>query len=557
MFRALCCLVTVLCLTSTRPTAGQSLPGQLAPDPSRPARDSSALTGTAVITGRVVDAANGQPVRRARVHAASPAVVGGRTTYTGADGSFTFRELPPGAYAVTVTKVGWVNGAFGQQRAAEAGKAFDVAAGATVGHVDIAMARGGVIAGRITDEFGDPLTNTAVAAMRYQAFNGARRLVPVATRLTNDVGDFRIFGLAPGQYFLSATLRNAQGMNGGDERGVYAATYYPGTPSVASAQALTIAQGQTITGSNMMLLPVWPVHVSGTVISATGQPVRNASVMAALRLGLGTIAPVDAGVRPDGSFTLSGLSAGDYILRARGGPSGETAAMPLTVGSSDMTGVQLVTSPPVKITGRVIVDPAELGTLKGSAFRLGAPAASLEETNIAGGAAVPANDDFTFELPANPGHVFIRSNTTGWFLRSVKVHGTEILDTGMEVRANEAISDVDVMITHKQPEVGGIVKDAAGEATRSSYVIVFPRDPAHWGYLSRYVRMGRPNPLSKYRIQIPPGDYYVIALDFVEAGEWSEPDFLERHRERAIAFSLQEGEKKTLDLTTSPATPQP
>ena len=231
--------------------------------------------------------------------------------------------------------------------------------------------------------------------------------------------------------------------------------------------------------------------------------------------------------------------------------------MPLTVGSSDMTGVQLVISPPVKITGRVIVDPAELGTLKGSTFRLGAPAANLEETNVAVVAAVPAKDDFTFELPANPGHVFIRSNTTGWFLRSVKVHGAEILDTGMEVRANEPVSGVEVVITHKQPEVSGIVKDAAGEPTRSSYVIVFPKDPAHWGYLSRYVRMGRPNPLSKYRVQVPPGDYYAFALDFVEAGEGSEPEFLERHRERAIAFSVQEGEVKTLDLTSSPATPQP
>jgi hypothetical protein len=139
----------------------------------------------------------------------------------------------------------------------------------------------------------------------------------------------------------------------------------------------------------------------------------------------------------------------------------------------------------------------------------------------------------------------------------VKVHGAEILDTGMEVRANEPVGDVEVVMTHKQPEISGIVKDAAGEPTRASYVVVFPKDPAHWVYLSRYVRMARPNPESKYRIQVPPGDYYAIALDFVEAGEWSEPDFLERHRERAIAFSIQEGEKKTLDLTSSPATLQP
>jgi hypothetical protein len=523
---------------------------------SQPARDRVVRPGDATITGRIVEAGSNQPVRNARVHAASPALPGGRTTYTGADGSFTFRELPAAAYAVTVTKVGWVNGAFGQQRGTEVGKAFDVAAGATVEHVDIAMARGGVIAGRITDEFGDPLANTMVAAVRYQAFNGSRRLMPASTRSTNDVGEFRIFGLAPGQYFLSATLRDMQGPNASD-REVYAATYYPGTPSVGGAQALTIVLGQTLTGMSMMLLPVHAVRVSGTVISATGQSFKNAFVTAGLRMGTGTMSEIGTQVGPDGSFMFAGLSAGDYILRGRISNGSESGAMPLTVGSSDMAGVQLVTSPPVKITGHVIVDPDELGTLKGSAFRLGAPAASMEEANIAGGAPVPAKDDFTFELPTNPGHVFIRSQTPGWFLRSVKVGGGEILDTGIDVRANEPISGVEVVVTHKQPELGGIVKDATGEPTRSSYVVVFPKDPARWGYLSRYVRMGRPNPLSKYRIQVPPGDYYAIALDFVEAGEWSEADFLERHRERAIAFSLQEGEKKTLDLTSSPATPQP
>jgi Carboxypeptidase regulatory-like domain len=544
MSRACVCLVAALSLAWAHQASAQAPSAQ-------PARDRVVSPGSSAVTGRVTEAGSNQPVRNAHVHAASPALPGGRDTYTDGDGAYVFRDLPTGAYSIAVNKIGWVNTSFGQTRPRDAGRAIDVAAATTAEHIDIVMMRGGVIAGRITDEFGDPLPSTSVMAMRYQMMQGTRRLTPANSRQTNDLGEFRLFGLAPGQYFLTATRRNNQpGANDAGE--VYAATYYPGTASVAGAQSLTIAQGQTMSGMNMMLLAVRPVRVSGTVTSASGQSLAGMPIIAGVRMGNGTMAPTAGPIGPDGSFTLNGLSAGDYILRVRAG-NGEFGAMPLTVGSSDMTGVQMVTSPPTKVTGHVIVDPGELGTLKGSTFRLGTPAADADEASLAGGQGAQVKDDFTFELSVNPGHVFIRSNTNGWFLRSVKVRGLEILDTGVEVRPNEPIGGVEVVLTHRQPELGGVVKDAIGEPTRAAYVVVFAKDPARWTYLSRYVRIGRPNPLSKYRVLIPPGDYYATAVDFMEPGQETDPDFLERLRGHAVAFSLQDGDKKELDLSVLPA----
>ncbi len=106
------------------------------------------------------------------------------------------------------------------------------------------MSRAGVIAGRITDEFGEPLANTAVSAMRYQTatVSGRRRATACGDAPTNDIGEFRLFGLGPGQYYLSATLpgsNSARRRRTLDE--VYAPTYYPGTPNAGTAQPLTIA----------------------------------------------------------------------------------------------------------------------------------------------------------------------------------------------------------------------------------------------------------------------------------------------------------------------------
>jgi hypothetical protein len=532
----------------------------LAPSPTQPARDAVVRTGTGIIRGHIVDGSH-QPVRKARVHAASSALPDGRTAYTDANGAYELSALPGGKYTVTATKTAYVTASYGQPRPLELGTPIEIADGKAIEHVDFAMWRGGVIAGRISDEFGDPLPDTQVQAMRYQSVQGARRLVAATTRTTNDVGEFRLFGLAPGDYYLSSTGRSNQIPYGGDARTeTYAATYYPGTPSVGAAQALTVALGQTISGMNMMLLPVRTVRVSGTVADSRGEPLKNAAVMAGIRMGNGMQTTAMGPISANGAFSIQGLAPGDYVLRVRTFPVNsviETATMLLTVGASDLTDVHIVTAPPSSITGRVIIDRDEAANVRGPQFRLTAPPATPEDAGIRNPGPVPnatVNDDFTFEIKAQPGLTFIRSNTTAWFLRSVRVNGVETKDTGFELHANAPVTNVEVELTHKQPEIGGLVTDAAGQPTRIAYIVVFPQDRKMWSaYLSRYIRMVRPNADNKYRSLIPPGDYYIVALDYVAPTELNDPDFLERASGRAVKFSVAETDKKTLDLSVLPA----
>ena len=102
---------------------------------------------------------------------------------------------------------------FGQRRPLGQGAPIDVATGQVVARIDAALQLAAVITGRIVDEFGDPVTNVRVAPMRYQFINGERRIQQAGGggTMTNDLGEYRIYGLLPGQYFVSATYRRTRG----------------------------------------------------------------------------------------------------------------------------------------------------------------------------------------------------------------------------------------------------------------------------------------------------------------------------------------------------------
>ena len=94
---------------------------------------------------------------------------------------------------------------------------------------------------------------------------------------------------------------------------------------------------------------------------------------------------------------------------------------------------------------------------------------------------------------------------------------------------------------------------ATGEAERDCWVIVFPQDSARWAPLSRGIATARPGQTNRFQLRVPPGNYYAIAVDNfdVEPGEWTDAGFLARVRDRAVTFSIADGDKKSLDLKVS------
>ncbi|MBZ5557337.1 MAG: carboxypeptidase-like regulatory domain-containing protein [Acidobacteriia bacterium] len=536
---------------------------------SAPAQQQQTPTapGTATLRGHIFAADSGRPLRKAQVRIFAGEIRENRMATTDENGAYEFKDVRAGRYSVSASKGSYVSIAYGQQRPTDASKPLEILDNQIVERLDLSLPRGGVITGRIVDEYGEPAPEIQIAAQRYQFIQGQRRLVPSGRMATtNDIGEFRLFGIPPGQYYISATWRNpnmSPNANPSD-RTAYAPTYFPGTTNANDAQRVTIAAGQQVDGVAMVLNPIKAARVSGTATGADGKPLTPAMIMVTqTNTGFGFSMTGTAQVRPDGTFTVVGLAPGDYSLRAQrmGGPSPdgpETAMANVTVAGEDVSDVHLVAAKPSRLTGRVIVDPAAVSALPPTLML------SLFPVNIVGIPAPPPPpariaDDFTFETKSTPGRMRImlgggfNAPPTGWAVRSVRVNGVDVTDAGIEFKPNEEISGVEVELTNKLTTISGLVTNSRGEASKDYTAIVFAQDKDKWAGNSRYQSMGRPDQDGRFKIMgLPPGEYYIIAVDRVEPGQQGDPDFLESVRSRATSLSLNEGETKTVDLRLNP-----
>ena len=564
--------MAVLTLALARPAwpeAGRGAPAQS--PPSQPARDTPAAAagGSAIIRGRVVEATTGRGLSRVLVRATTNGPQppgGGPLAYTGADGRYEITGLAANTYAVGATKLNYVRGSWGEQRVEGPGKRFPIADGQVLEKIDLRLTRTGVITGKIVDEFGDPVTDVSVTAMRYQYIQGARRLTNSGrANGSNDVGEFRVYGLTPGQYYISATLRNFGNLSFSEstDRSAYASTFYPGTGNLAEAQRLLIAPGQTIPGINLTLLPIQTARVSGTATNADGRPMAGSMINVMQRLGATMTNNSGAPVRADGKFTLN-LTPGDYTLRLFGqsGLGGGNAFMDITVSGSDIDDVRLVPERPSTIRGRIAFAPSATGAPppQPTAIDLGA----MREWAIGQPVRSPAKikDDGTFEISAQAGRLMLRGVVTGppprpgapsWRVNRVIVNDVDVFDSGLDLPANGGLDNVVVEMTDHSGEVLGTVTDASGAVVRDCFVIVFAQDPAHWTVQTRHLGVARPGLDDKFHSRLLAGDYYVAAMSDVEQGAWTDPEFLTQVRDRATKFSLADGESKTIDLVVVPA----
>jgi Carboxypeptidase regulatory-like domain len=568
------------------PGQQQQQGGQRGRGMQRPQREANrpVPTGTASIAGRVLAADTGRPIKRARV-----IVVGGGRPFsaiTDDQGRFRVTGLPAATYNITATKSGFVDSAYGQRRALRAGTPVQLADGQQLANVDMKLPRGGVITGRIADEDGESLARAVVSVMRYQYVRGERQLMPAGFDQTDDRGQYRIFGLPPGDYHVTATaggmveqimrsvLETPPPTGEPGENVGYAPTYYPGVINPTEATSLKVATGQETAGIDFQVQLVPLGTVRGVVSGA------NAIVMLVPEGGTlggggrggggrggggrGALAEVASGLlrgnqtlrattQPDGSFSIRNVPPGSYTIVARadmGSGAPKTAVQPLLV-TGDEVQVALTPVPGVALSGAITLEAAGTALPRGfDGFRVNPSPMGAAAVGGRGGRGDTPNERGEFTITdMMPGRYVLRATgPRGWTMKSIYIEGREATDEAIEVKG-DSISGVNVIFTDKISSVTGTVRNAKGTPAANITVVLFAQDEKLWYPQSRYIDAARTTADGLYRIAaLPPGSYLAVAVEDVEQGEWFDPAFLEQIRNSGVRLTLGEGEQKTQDL---------
>jgi hypothetical protein len=560
-----------------------------------PERDVVAQQGTGVIAGRVVAADTGRPLKRARVVVSG----GGRPHVAATDdqGRYRVTGLPAGSYTVTAAKSGFVDGAFGQRRSLRTGSPVELVDAQQATNVDVKLARGGVVTGRVLDEEGEPLARAIVTVLRQQYVRGEKQLTPAGGGQTDDRGQYRIFGLPAGDYYVSAraggieeilqqAIEGTMAVDHLVESTGYAPTYYPGVITAGDATKLKLAGSQELTGMDFQVQVVPLARVRGTVAggSATislipedGGPLgAAASAISAVTgsvLGFGIERPGGRGggrggilggglrafAREDGTFSIPNVVPGKYTIIARidgGSGAGPRMAVQSLLVSGQEVNVALTPAPGVQLGGTVTLEAS--GTQLPQGFRgfrivpspLGSTSGFAAGRGGGRGGATEPTDQGQFTISdVMPGVYVLRATAPrGWTMKAIYVDGRDITDMPLEVKSDN-IGSLNVIFTDKISSVTGAVRDGRGNGIGNVSVIAFPSDQKLWVPQSRHILTARTDSAGTYRLAaVPPGDYLIVAVEDVDQGEWFDPEFLDQIKDDATKIKVGEGEQKTQDL---------
>jgi hypothetical protein len=209
-----------------------------------------------------------------------------------------------------------------------------------------------------------------------------------------------------------------------------------------------------------------------------------------------------------------------------------------------VSGVQLITSKPSTVRGRVVLDDSAPAP-KGSSLRF----FIQSDLPMMGGGNAQVKDDFTFETTMSAGHARVTFFGGEWRVRAVRLDGADVTDAGFDV-PSAGINGLVVELSARHADLSGTVVDANGAATRDYVVLIFPQSAEQWTKPNA-VFSARPPVDGPFKLKVPGGAYYAVALEEFE-GVSFDPDVLAQLRDSAQRLSIADGETRSIVLKLSP-----
>ena len=560
-------VVSVIVLTLALAAAAQQAATVPAAPSAGPAAAEVKPESLCSIEGKIVNANTGEAVPKAMVtmRLATPSRTNmgpppAFTTTSGADGRFAMKDIEPGSYRLTVTRNGFVMAEYGSRGPMRAGTTLKLEPAQKMTAVDFKLTPHGVIAGRIVDEDGEPLAHVQVAPMRYMFRQGRRQLSPVGGASTDDRGDFRIFGIAPGRYFISANYTPRMFYDSTQDRSAagpsdesYLPTYFPGSTDPAAASAFDVGPGQQISGIEMRLSKAKSARLRGRVVNMTG--VRAQAIM--VNISLREPAGYYFGNRsiaqgPENRFEFRGLAPGAYMVSAVV-PDGQTmhsVRQPVDIGSEHIDNFVLTVNPGAQMSGVLSVEGAAAASFDYKAARIYLAPAAVEGMGFGYPFNDGVKDDGSFLLKnvnADKYYVRVSGLADGLYVKSIRVGDQPAVDDVVDLTSGAAAT-LHVTLAEGAAQVDGSVRNDKQEPISGATVVLMPEKESRRTRFE-YVKTATTDQHGRFTLKnVDPGDYRLYAWEDIENGAWMDPDIIKPVESKSKKLTLRERGKETADL---------
>jgi len=511
---------------------------------------------TCSVSGIVIKMADSAPLRKA--HLVLRSVENPNRTVaavTNAEGRFALKDIEPGPYRLKVTRVGFVADEYGRRKPDAPGAILTLHAGQDLNDLQFRLIPAGVISGKIYDDDGEPLPGVQVSAVRQVYSEGKRSRASASSAATNDLGEYRLFGLAPGRYFVSCVYPR---WNRGDPEDEaidtpgdgYAKLYYPSTPDVAKAGPITIKPGEEASSIDVLMRKV-PVHqVRGNVYN---QITHKPGVGVILILLPKTnnhewdYAGSSEVQKSDGSFAIQEVLPGLYTLVSLWFDEdiSHVNQQAIDVGDADVEGLAVTVSSGTNISGHIVWEgrPAlEKDELTITPQPLDVPVGMRGQSRV--------GRDNLFVLKGL-GEGAYRAQVTGMskdcYIKDIHYGESSVIKDGFTVTRGEA-SALEIVISSRGARVQGTVVDSDGLPLAGVSVVLVPELSQRENY-QKY-KTESTDQYGNFDLRgIAPGDYKIFSWVEAEPDAWQDPEFLKQFEDKGQRITLQDGDHSSVKVT--------
>ena len=557
--------------------------------------------GMARIEGNIVRADNGSPVAGATVElqpaGQHPPDTNSYEATTDFQGRFSFPAVTPSDYRLVASTyaAGYVITAWGKNSANPRGAPISVKAGQRLNDVRIAMTPTGSITGRVIDGDGEPVPRAQVLALRTAFRDGKKVLKLVQSVPANDLGEYRLFWLPPGNYYVSAkpetpgrrastsivilpgvettyelstdpTIVRRPLEGGGMAEDVYVPVYYSGAIDPRNARTLEVRPGQNLGGVQIDVsfgrLP--GRHLRGTVINAmTGRPAPYTRITVVSPNSSDMSFVPNAQTDASGRFDVAGVAPGKYFLSAtpfmpnpnRAGAlnldrNAAPAFMPIEVGESDVEDLRITVGPFINLTGRIVLegrgpDDPDLARLRltnnretaaGPSIRIGLPVSQPQQVSGTISSVLgPGQYEFT-----------IAGLTQNMYVKSLRLGSIDLL-AGPIVLNSQPQGQVEALIGMDAGSVSGTALNVKRDRVTGATVVLVPNAPRR--ERRDLYRVATSDASGNFQFQgVEPGSYRVFAWEDVELGVWMDAEFMQVQEARGRPIQVDPSSRAAIEV---------